>query len=68
VYVNLRQASELSLEVTNIMGQVVYRTEAGYAAAGLNKLAIDGSSLSNGVYFYTVTAGETKVTKKMIVE
>jgi hypothetical protein len=68
VYVNLRQASELSLEVTNIMGQVVYRTEAGYAAAGLNKLSIDGSSLSNGVYFYTVTAGETKVTKKMIVE
>jgi hypothetical protein len=68
VYVNLRKASELSLEVTNMMGQVVYRVDAGTATAGLNKLTIDGNQLSNGVYFYTVRAGEAKVTKKMIVE
>lgn len=68
VYVNLRQASNLSLEVTNMMGQVVYRVDAGQAATGLNKLTIDGRSLSTGVYFYTVKAGETNVTKKMIVE
>jgi hypothetical protein len=68
VFVNLREASELSMEVTNMMGQVVYRVDAGKATAGLNKLSIDGSQLSNGVYFYTVRAGEAKVTKKMIVE
>ncbi len=68
VYVNLRKASELSLEVTNMMGQVVYRVDAGQATAGLNKLTIDGSRLSNGVYFYTVRAGEAMVSKKMIVE
>ena len=68
VYVNLRKASELSLEVTNMMGQVVYRIDAGTATAGLNRLTIDGSQLSNGVYFYTVRAGEATVTKKMIVE
>ncbi len=68
VFVNLREASELSMEVTNMMGQVVYRVDAGKATAGLNKLSIDGSQLSNGVYFYTVRAGEATVTKKMIVE
>ncbi len=68
VYVNLRQASDLSLEVTNMMGQVVYRTDAGQAQAGLNKLSINGSELASGVYFYTVNAGEAKVTRKMIVE
>lgn len=68
VYVNLRKASELSLEVSNMMGQVVYRVDAGYATAGLNKLTIDGSQLSSGVYFYTVKAGKDKITKKMIVE
>ena len=68
VYVNLHKASELTMEVTNMMGQVVYRVDAGHATAGLNKLTIDGSQLSNGVYFYTVRAGEAKVTKKMIVE
>ncbi len=68
VYVTLRKAGELSLEVTNMMGQVVYRVDAGTATAGLNRLTIDGSQLSNGVYFYTVRAGEARVTRKMIVE
>ena len=68
MYVTLREASELSLEVTNMMGQVVYRVDAGAATAGLNKLTIDGSMLSTGVYFYTVRAGESTVTRKMIVE
>ena len=68
VYVNLRKASELSLDVTNMMGQVVYTIDAGKATAGLNQMTIDGSQLSSGVYFYTVKAGEAVVTKKMIVE
>ena len=68
VYVNLNKESNLSLDVTNMMGQVVYSINAGQTSAGLNKLEIDGSQLSSGVYFYTVTAGKSVVTKKMIVE
>ncbi|RLC22849.1 MAG: hypothetical protein DRH21_07855, partial [Deltaproteobacteria bacterium] len=33
-----------------------------------NTLTIDGSKLTPGIYFYTVRAGETTITKKMIVE
>ncbi|MCF8367676.1 MAG: T9SS type A sorting domain-containing protein [Bacteroidales bacterium] len=68
VYVNLLKAANLSMDVTNMMGQVVYTVDAGRATAGLNKMDIDGSQLSSGVYFYTVKAGESVVTKKMIVE
>jgi hypothetical protein len=68
VYVNVRKATDLTLQVTNMVGQVVYTKNEGRVGAGLNKITIDGSKFSRGVYFYTVKAGETVVTKKMIVE
>jgi len=68
VQVNVRHTSELSLEVTNMMGQVVYTVDAGVAQPGMKTLTIDGTKLTTGVYFYTVRAGETAITKKMIVE
>ncbi len=68
VKVNLKQAANLSIEVTNTMGQVVYTKDAGYASAGMNTLTIDGSKLVPGVYFYTIKANEASVTKKMIVK
>ncbi|MCD4730277.1 MAG: T9SS type A sorting domain-containing protein [Bacteroidales bacterium] len=68
VKVNVRQSTELSLEVVNMMGQRVYTVDAGVAQAGVNIITIDGTKLTPGVYFYTVRAGETAITKKMIVE
>ncbi len=68
VMVNLRQATQLSLEIINLMGQNIYTIDVGMAQSGKNKLFIDGSKLTPGIYFYTVRAGETAITKKMIVE
>lgn len=68
VFVTVKETTSLSLKVTNLVGQVVYTYDAGVAYPGLNKLPINGSNLSSGVYFYSVKAGETIVTKKMIVE
>ncbi len=68
VKVNVRQTTTLSLEVVNMMGQVVYTVDAGVAQPGMNTINIDGTKLTTGVYFYTVKAGETSITKKMIVE
>ncbi len=68
VNVNIRNAANLSLEVTNMMGQVIYTVDGGFAQPGMNTLTIDGSKLLSGVYFYTVKAGDASVTKKMIVE
>lgn len=68
VDVILDKASNLYLEVINMVGQVVYKVDAGYATKGLNRLTIDASELTPGVYFYTVKAGKESVTKKMMIE
>ena len=66
--VNLTKSSKLSLVVTNLMGQKVYEVTEGTVAAGTHTLTIDASKLSSGVYFYTVNADNSTITKKMIVE
>jgi len=68
VWMDLKNSAELSLEVIDIMGQKVYELNAGRMGPGAHKMLIDGRNLSSGVYFYTVHAGESSVTKKMIVE
>jgi hypothetical protein len=65
--VNLRKKSTLTLEVVNLMGQTVYR-QLSEARPGMNTFTIEAGNLVNGVYFYTIKAGSSSVTKKMIVE
>ena len=40
----------------------------GKVGAGMHSFDLNVSGLSEGVYFYTVTAGKDRVTKKMIVQ
>jgi hypothetical protein len=69
IIVNLTKAAELSLSISNLLGQKVYETSKGNVDAGLYNFSIDGSTLNAGVYIYTVKAGDDfQVTKKMIVE
>lgn len=68
VNVSLSEGAELSLEVYTLTGQMVSSNQYGYTPQGTRTLSIDGSNLASGVYFYTVTAGDNKVTHKMIVE
>jgi hypothetical protein len=68
VVVNLTSASDLSLNVINLIGQKVVEINNGTVCAGSHTLTIDGSNLKSGIYFYTVKAGATTVTHKMIVE
>jgi len=68
VTLNLNEGSYTSLEVYTLTGQMVSSKDYGYLANGTHTLTINGSDLSSGVYFYTVKAGENKITRKMIVE
>jgi len=68
VTVSLEETTTLSFELFNMMGQKVYEVAAQSYSTGVQPFTFDASELSSGVYFYTVTAGETQVTKKMIVE
>jgi len=68
VTVNLEEGSSLSLDVFTLTGQMVSSKQYGYKSNGSHTLTINGADLTAGVYFYTITAGENKVTHKMIVE
>jgi hypothetical protein len=68
VYVMLEKSASLSLEVTNLVGQVVYSAPAKQYPAGRAEITIQGSGLKSGIYFYTIRSGEASVTKKMMIE
>lgn len=68
VEVTLYAPAEIYLEVSNLLGQVVYRTAVQQANAGSNLLTIDADGLDTGVYIYSVFAGDQKVNRKLIIE
>ena len=68
INVNLKNASDLHLSVINMLGQLVYESSAINAKAGMNTLTINGGDLTPGIYFYTIKAGDSTVSKKMIIE
>ena len=68
VYVLLDKATELSLEVHNIMGQMVYTIPERTYNSGKQEMIINAANLESGVYFYTVKSNDSAVTHKMIIE
>lgn len=68
INVNLSEQADLSLEVTNLVGQKVFEINKGVVNAGSYDFVLNADNFTNGVYFYTVRANNNQVTKKMIVE
>ena len=68
INVELVSGSELSLEVSNVVGQVVYAEDRGTVNAIQNTFVIDVADFTPGVYFYTVKVNKESVTYKMLVE
>ncbi len=67
IAITLPDASNVNITVTNLMGQTVMSINKNLSA-GKNVVNLNVSNLTSGVYFYTVTANNSSVTKKMIVE
>lgn len=65
--VNLPKAGNVSVSVTNIVGQKIMNLDKGYVQAGKQVFTIDGSNLNSGVYFCTVTVDGKSYSEKIIV-
>ncbi|MBU2553529.1 MAG: T9SS type A sorting domain-containing protein [Bacteroidetes bacterium] len=65
--ITLHETANVNLEVFSLTGQKVMVSDFGYKAAGKHTLSIDAAALTNGIYFYTVTAGQYKSTHKMMI-
>jgi len=57
--------ANVTVEVFNVAGQKVETLVNGHMNAGQHNVVWDASGFSNGVYFYTVKAGEFAKTMKM---
>ena len=68
ISLSLVKASEVTITVSNMLGQKVYETNKGLVNAGTYTYTIDGKMLQSGIYYFTVKAGSSTVTNKMIVE
>ena len=66
ITVVLTDESAVKVQVYNSLGSVVY-SGAEQRMTGKNKIALDCNNFNSGLYFITVTAGNSKVTKRLVV-
>ncbi len=60
-------ASNVRFKVINVLGENVYEENFGYQLAGDYSINFDGKDLVSGVYIYSIFAGESRLTKKMVL-
>lgn len=64
---SLPKASELKIEVYSALGTLIKTIASGNFPAGNHTMNFNAGSLSSGVYFYKLTAGEFSETMSMIL-
>jgi hypothetical protein len=68
---SIPERSDVTMTIYNVLGQAVRTFNAGTQNVGTYRIVWDGTNdfgmtVSTGVYFYTVRAGEHTATKKMV--
>lgn len=63
---NLQGEELVTVCVTDLTGREVMRVPATNYGVGSHTVSIDGSELNAGLYQYTITAGTTSITKRMV--
>jgi len=64
---NLPQASEVTLDIYDVLGRKVHTLRNGYQSAGPQSAVWNADGFSSGVYFYRLTAGELQRFEKMVL-
>ncbi len=67
IKVSLRKAGVISLDVYNVLGQLVKVVDEGYKPAGEYVYNVNMDSFASGVYFYTLRQGASSITRKMLL-
>ncbi|MCZ4408942.1 fasciclin domain-containing protein [Cryomorphaceae bacterium 1068] len=65
--IELNASERVTVDLINIVGQVVKSVDLGTRSAGLNREYIDVNDLSEGIYFMNLTVGATQGTVKVQV-
>jgi len=67
ILLNSPVAKDYSFEVFDVVGKRVH-SQIVNAVSGQNRISFDGSSLANGIYFYTIGTDGMKATEKMVIQ
>ena len=64
---SLSRASQVRVEIFDLVGQSLAVLVDARRAAGQHRIRFDGSTLSTGLYLYRLTAGDYTETRKMLL-
>ena len=64
---SVKSNANVTLTLTDMTGKIVMNINEGTKAAGDYTITLDASNLSGGMYHYTLSNGETSITKAMSV-
>ena len=67
VVVDNKRAANLSIEVSDLTGRVVYNQNIGFIGTGKHRFEIGTQNLRSGMYLVSVMNGNEKTTKRLIV-
>lgn len=63
----LSEMAEVNFDLFDQTGRKVMNIKRGLETPGSHMIELDAANLQNGIYFYTLTAGNHKASKKMVV-
>ncbi|MEO6884151.1 MAG: T9SS type A sorting domain-containing protein, partial [Bacteroidia bacterium] len=63
----MKQSENVLITVYNMLGQKVMTDNEGVLAQGQHIIQLDGSNLTNGIYFVNIIANNNSITKKVII-
>ena len=68
IEIELFKKNDIHIMLSTPTGQIVYESVFKQMKVGKHRIPIDGNSLSDGIYFYSISNGSFSVTKKMMVD
>jgi hypothetical protein len=63
----LKEAGAVNFVMHDVTGKLVKEEYLGNRGAGVYRFDINTEDLREGVYFYTMTVGDARVSKRMVV-
>lgn len=63
----LPEGANVTLKITDILGQTVSILQNGFLNAGNYKMRFNGSGISSGIYFVSLISGNTSLVRKILL-
>ena len=67
VQYEIENNANVSLEIYDVTGRMILNVDEGYQLSGIHNIQIDADKLSGGTYYYSLKAGNNRLTKSMTI-